>query len=118
MKQHAFDWMETAQTPRRATLIQVGMCKTIEHAMKASMRMHAGRAFSQAWHAARLGLSRSYFSEIVKGAKPVPEWLIKPFCMLTCTLLLEQFLKEQEQQKLDAARDTVAAQINRIVRAA
>ena len=48
-----------------------------------------------AYIAAALGRSESYISLIRSGKRPVPNWFVKPFCHITGTLLLQQYIDLQ-----------------------
>lgn len=49
-----------------------------------------------AYVAACLGRSESYVSRIRSGERPVPHWMIEPFCRITGTNLLKQHLALHE----------------------
>lgn len=48
-----------------------------------------------AYVAAALGKSESYISLIRAGKRPIPRWFIKPFCHITGTSLLQQYIDFQ-----------------------
>lgn len=64
--------------------------------MAALISVRIGVRHSDAWTAHRLGISRSYLSEILSGAKRVPAWLPVPLAYLTGTWLLQQYLDLQD----------------------
>lgn len=64
--------------------------------MAALISVRLGCRMSDSWVAKRLGISRSYLSEIFSGAKAVPQWLPRPLAYLTGTWLLQQYLDLQD----------------------
>lgn len=59
-----------------------------------------------AYVAAALGRSESYVSLIRAGKRPVPQWFIKPFCHITGTLLLQQYIDLQAALASITQRET------------
>ena len=59
-----------------------------------------------AYIAAALGRSESYISLIRAGKRPVPQWFIKPFCHITGTLLLQQYIDLQAALASITQRET------------
>lgn len=65
--------------------------------------------FKLAYYAASLGKSESYISRIRSGQRPVPEWFVKPFCWVSGSRLLEQYIDLHA-----ALTDCQESHINRI----
>lgn len=65
--------------------------------------------FKLAYIAASLGKSEAYISRIRSGRRPVPEWFVEPFCRITGSSLLREFIALQEA--IQAAREPTQAQI-------
>jgi len=64
--------------------------------------MKAGN-FKLAYIAASVGKSEAYVSRIRAGKRPVPEWFVEPFCRVTGSLLLREYIALQEA--IRAARE-------------
>lgn len=60
--------------------------------------------FKLAYIAACFGKSESYICRIKRGKRPVPEWFVTPFCRMTGTTLLQQFidLQDDDEDRLNA----------------
>ncbi|WP_440221859.1 hypothetical protein ACQQ2N_12250 [Dokdonella sp. MW10] len=86
-----------------------------EDAIEASIRI-SRRAKS--WLAGRLGVSRSYFSEVTAGVKRMPEWMVAPLCALCGTTLLAQYRDLQRALRASEQREAEHARIDRIAAAA
>lgn len=65
-----------------------------------------------AFVAASLGRSETYLCRIRSGQRPMPDWMVAPFCRVTNTLLVQQYrdlqaaLAEITQQR--TAAETIA----------
>ena len=90
------------------------MCQSERDALLVALA-HRGRR-SRAWFAKALGVSRSYFSEITTGTKPVPDWMVTPFCVLTGSNLLAQYRDLQRALRIVSDREAEASRIERIAR--
>jgi hypothetical protein len=67
--------------------------------------------FKLAYIAASLGKSEAYISRIRSGKRPVPEWFVEPFCRVTGSLLLREYIALQEAIRAarePTERDTIA----------
>ncbi len=91
------------------------MCRDEVDAIEASIAL-CGRA--KKWIADRLQISRSYFTEVTRGQKRVPDWMIEPLCALTGTTLLAQYRDLQRALRMSERREAEAARIARIADAA
>lgn len=89
-----FPWMAECDEPAKANEGLLASCESAGMAALISVRI--GCRGTDSWVAKRLGISRSYLSEILSGAKPVPEWMPVPLAYLTGTWLLRQYLDLQD----------------------
>lgn len=106
------------QAPQRAPQTVLTACRNEVDAMLIAMRMKPGGPFSAAWFADRLGISRSYLSEIKAGRKPFPVRLRKPFAYLTGTWLLSQYHDLQSALRAASGIESDADRITRVLREA
>lgn len=106
--------LSTMPQPADAPRSVLAMCESETDALLAALAMRGRR--SRSWFARALGISRSYFSEITSGTKPVPEWLVVPFCILTGSNLLSQYRDLQRALRLVTDREAESARIARITR--
>lgn len=92
--QRSFPWLAECRKPANADQRLLSRCESAGMAALISVRI--GCRMTDSWVAKRLGISRSYLSEIFSGAKPVPAWLPKPLAYLTGSWLLQQYLDLQD----------------------
>ncbi len=95
MKQRAFPWMQSMGSPKDAPMRMIAKIRQESHAVVLAMKVRGG-GYTDSWFAEHLTCSRSYFCEIKRGAKDVPDWFIEPFCALTGSNILRQYLKLQK----------------------
>lgn len=62
------------------------------HAIKVSI---VASQMKQAYLAAKLGVSPTYLTLMKKGDRPVPEWIVTPFCVHVGSMLLKQYREFQ-----------------------
>lgn len=74
--------------------------------------------YKLAFIAASLGVSETYVSRIKNGKRPVPDWFVTPFCIVTGTSLLQQFRDWQEAMREANERDDIARIAAQLRRAA
>lgn len=67
-----------------------------------------------AYVAAALGRSESYISLIRAGKRPVPPWFVKPFCHITGTLLLQQYIGLQAALASISHSETASDVVSRL----
>lgn len=79
------------RAPKPAADVILRQITTEAQAIAVSMR-----GYKLAYIAASLNRSESYLSRIRTGKRPIPEWMVMPFCRITGTLLLMQFRQWQE----------------------
>lgn len=113
MKQRMFPFMATLPTPVRAPDCVVAKIREERIAFITSLKFLYG-GLNDRTVARMLGVSAPYFSQIKKGTRPVPYWMVKPFCALTGTTLLSQWRELQEQMSLAQGRETERALTSRL----
>jgi hypothetical protein len=95
--------------PKDAPSHLIRQIETEAQAIAVSMRACGAKL---AYIAASLGKSESYISRIRSGERPVPHWFVEPFCYITGTNLLKQFIAFQtalaEVQRDPSPRERVA----------
>lgn len=82
--------------PRRPIDAPANVLRLVEseaQAVAVSMRSCGAKL---AYIAAALKKSEAYISRIRSGKRPVPDWFIAPFCRVTGTNLLRQFIDWQD----------------------
>jgi hypothetical protein len=92
--QREFAWLAECRKPANADQRLLSRCESAGMAALISVRI--GCRGTDSWAAKRIGISRSYLSEILSGAKPVPAWMPRPLAYLTGTWLLQQYLDLQD----------------------
>lgn len=115
MKQRSFPFLAMLASPVDAPADVLAMCRNESDAIGVSIKHKGG--YTDAWIAQRLGITPAYFCQIKKAARPVPAWLVKPFCTLTGLNLLQQYHDLQEALRLMAARNTQSDHEARMLRA-
>lgn len=114
-KQREMPFLQTLPAPVDASRQSVAMCHSESDAIAVSLR-HRLNGHSQSWVARALGYSRSYFSELKTGAKPMPEARVVDFCHLTGTNLLAQYRALRRALAIAERGETQATRIERIAR--
>lgn len=112
MGQREFPFFSTMPPPDQAPPTAVAMCASEAQALRVAMRHRGKRASS--WFANQLDVSRSYFSEIATGKKPIPDWMIVPLCVLTGTNLLAQYRQWQRAMRIAAGTEPAQSVEDRI----
>ncbi len=102
--QTTFTFLSALPSPKDAPDALISRVSSDSEAVAVAMR---ARGFKQAWYAAQLGKSEAYISQIVNGRRPVPEWFVEPFCVLSGSNLLRQY--RQLQEALAAIREQSCA---------
>lgn len=92
--QREFPWLAGCRKPANADTRLLSRCES--EGMAALISVRIGCRGTDSWVAKRPGISRSYLSEILSGAKAVPDWLPVPLAYLTGTWLLRQYLDLQD----------------------
>lgn len=94
--------------PKDAPSQLIRQIETEAQAIAVAMRACGAKL---AYIAASLGKSESYISRIRSGDRPVPHWFIEPFCYITGSNLLKQFIAFQtalaEVQRNPSPRERV-----------
>lgn len=88
--QTSFPFLSVMPAPKDAPDALVARISSESEAVAVSMR---AKGFKQSWYAAQLGKSEAYISLIASGKRPVPRWFVKPFCVLSGSNLLEQYIE-------------------------
>lgn len=95
--------------PKDAPSNLLRQIETEAQAIAVSMRACGAKL---AYIAASLGKSESYISRIRNGERPVPHWFVEPFCYITGSNLLKQFIAFQtalaEVQRDPSPRERIA----------
>jgi plasmid maintenance system antidote protein VapI len=68
----------------------------IENAAQAVRVAIVQKGLKLAYYAAEMHVSESYISRIANGQRTVPEWFVEPFCSLSGSNLLRQYLTLQQ----------------------
>ena len=92
--QRNFPFISILPAPKAAPSSLVARIATDAQAMAVSLIGH-----KHGYVAAQLAISPGYLSQMLHG-KPVPDWLVTPFCALTATTLLAQFRQLQERERM------------------
>ena len=104
-RQREFPWLAMAKAPEKASPRLVSLVQSEAEALRVCVRMALtsnGRRITDAEAARALGVSRSYLSEMMAGAKRVPEWIDRPLAYLCGSWLLTQYRALQEALSDDA----------------
>jgi hypothetical protein len=91
--QRQFNFMSVLKAPIDAADSIVSQVTTADQAIRISLMRKGIKA---SFYADQLHVSLGYFSRISNGHRAVPEWFIEPFCTLSGTNLLKQYLALQE----------------------
>lgn len=91
--QREFPFLSLMPAPQDAPQALVVRITCKQEAVAVALR---ASGFKQAWFAAQLGISNAYLSLIRNGKREVPEWMVKPFCVLAGSNLLRQYMRFQE----------------------
>lgn len=110
--QREFPFLDVMPAPSNAPRTALAMCASEAEALRVSLVARGKK--SNAWFAKALGLSRSYFSELMNGKKAVPEWMVLPLCVLTGTNLLAQYRDWQRAMNIATATETDSQRAERI----
>ena len=116
MKQREFSWLAAMAAPVNAPSQLLAMCVNESDAIQVALRACAGRRRSQNQLAKQLCISKGYLSEIKKGEKPMPEWMIRPFAYLTGSNIVQQYRDLQEALRIISQKPTQSDRINRMAR--
>lgn len=115
MKQRSFPWISGVSQPTDAPRQAVIACADYGMAARVALEMKPGGPWTDAWLAARLGVSRGYLSRVLAGKQPMPEWMLRPIAFATGSRLILQFHAVQEALREEA---DPRAEIRRIARQA
>lgn len=96
MKQRSFPWIQGLSTPIDAARQTVARCDNHGVAALVALEMKPGGPWSDAWLAARLGISRGYMSRVLNDKQPMPEWMLRPIAYATGSNLILQYHALQE----------------------
>lgn len=116
MKQREFPWLATAPAPANATNQLLAMCASEADAIQVALRACAGHHLSQNKIASSFGISKGYMSEIKTGTKPMPDWMVRPFCYLTGSNIVQQYRDLQEALRIVSQKPTQRDRIERMAR--
>ena len=106
--QRSFPFISALPAPKPAPASLVARVESEAQAMAVSLI-----GVKHAYIAAQLNISAGYLSQMLHG-KPVPEWLVLPFCALTATNLLAQYRQLQEREHLACGVESEAEIIQRL----
>ena len=112
MSQREFPFLGVLPAPTDAPRNVLAMCQSECDALLVALT-HRGKK-PRTWFAKALGVSRSYFSEITKGTKALPDWMVTPLCVLTGTNLVAQYRDLQKALRMVGATESESARIERI----
>jgi len=91
--QRTFNFMAVLQAPKNAPFSILSKIETPDQAIRVSVMQKGIKA---AYYAHEMHISEGYFSRIASGARSIPEWFVEPFCALSGSNLLKQYLALQE----------------------
>lgn len=106
--QRNFPFLAILPPPKRADAVLVRRIDTDAQALAVSLI-----GMKHAYVAAQLGISAPYLSQMLHG-RPVPAWLVQPFCALTGTTLLAQVRMLRESERIAAGIETAGDVIRRL----
>lgn len=107
--QRTFNFMAVLQPPKNAPFSILSKIETPDQAIRVSAMQ---KGIKDAYYALEMHISEGYFSRIANGKRPVPDWFIEPFCWLSGSNLLKQFLALQDALH-EAAGDLTAKAVER-----
>lgn len=110
-KQRAFPWISEAPKPSDAPMQYVVRCEEAKDAIALSLRVSKVTAKRVADY---MGVSEATISQIKRGARPVLDWMVEPFCYATGTNLLQQFFDYRNAQLIVRARKSERERIEAI----
>ncbi len=102
--------------PKPAPSALLAKITSEEQAIVVAMRLKPGGPYFDAFFAQSLGISRSYFSEIKRGDKPMPRKLRARFAAVTGSTLLTQFEQLQSAMRTVSGRATERDRVEQILR--
>lgn len=118
--QREFPWLSIMAQPRDAEPHILAMCHSLQDAFAGALRSK-GAGFTASWFAKRLGVSSAYISQIKKGTRPLPDWIVGPVCVLAGTNLLQQYIDVQnamraykKQRTPNERADAIAAELRKV----
>lgn len=114
MEQRNFAFLQALPAPANADSRILSLCQTESDALILTLRFK-GEKFSAAWFASRLGVSASYLSQMRHG-KPIPEWIVRPLCVLAGTNLLSQYRTLRAALRIATNAQTERDRIDMLVR--
>ena len=91
--QRQFNFMVALKAPMNAADSIVSQITTADQAIRVSLMQ---KGIKDAFYASQMHISIGYFSRIANGHRAIPDWFIEPFCALTGSNLLKQYLALQE----------------------
>ena len=95
MQRH-FNFIGALEAPKNAPLSIISQITDAAQAVRVAFMQKGLKA---AYYAEQMHISESYFSRIANGHRDIPGWFIEPFCTLSGSNLLKQFLALQEAIK-------------------
>lgn len=106
-----FPFLSVMPAPKDAPDALVARVRSDAEAVAVSLR---AKQFKQSWYAAQMGVSEAYISQIANGRRPVPDWFVAPFCVLSGSNLLRQHRDLQDALKAIKEQQCAKAQIARM----
>lgn len=88
--QKNFNFMGIIKAPENAPSSMVRKMTGADQAVRVSIKT---KGLKLDYYADQMHVSRAYISMIANGIRAVPEWFVEPFCTLTGTNLLKQYLE-------------------------
>jgi hypothetical protein len=90
--QRQFNFMVALKAPMNAADSLVSQINSTDQAIRVSLMQ---KRIKDSYYANQMNISVGYFSRIANGKRPMPEWMIEPFCALSGTNLLKQYIALQ-----------------------
>jgi hypothetical protein len=91
--QRQFNFIGMLKAPSNAPHSILSQITDAAQAIRVSISI---KGLKLAYYAAEMHVSQAYISQIANGHRQVPEWFAEPFCCLTGSNLLKQYLHLQE----------------------
>lgn len=94
--QRQFNFIGLLKAPSSAPNSIVSQIASASQAVRVSISI---KGLKLAYYASEMHVSQAYISQIANGHRPIPAWFVEPFCSLSGSNLLKQFLALQEAIK-------------------
>jgi hypothetical protein len=112
MRQRCFTFYAFTPWPVDSSREQVDACLSECDAVIVSLeacrsyRLADGRPKLQRVFAEVIGATPAYVSQVKRGVRHFPEWMVAPFCRFTGTNLLAQYRKKERDKRIADGRLT------------